>query len=223
MKLRRRLAVSVLAVGAPLLAGCGANFNAATNEPYNPAVGTNNQRGSVDVLNALVVSAKNGSGTVIASLVNKDVRQPDTLVGLRATGLQVQGSKQVSLPAQTLVDLAPTGSFGVTGQAVKAGYFVKITFDFGTASPATLEVPVVRADNPAYSSVKAYAAAPSPSPSPSGSAPGSPSSSPSAKPSAKPSSKPSAKPSSKPSAKKSAAKKSSGKKSAAKKSSGGGN
>ena len=74
MQLRRsaRLlaAAGALLLAAPVLSSCG--FNYATDRPYTPAAGTNDQDGDVDVLGAVVVSAEDGSGTLIATFSNND-------------------------------------------------------------------------------------------------------------------------------------------------------
>ena len=72
VNVRRSLAVAALVLTAPVLSSCGVGFGAQTDQVYNPAAGVDVHSGSVDVLNALIVSGTDGSGTVIATLVNND-------------------------------------------------------------------------------------------------------------------------------------------------------
>ena len=61
-------------------------LGAQTDQVYNPAAGVDDRSGSVDVLNALVVSGSDGSGTVIASLVNNDQTHSDSLRSVAGAG-----------------------------------------------------------------------------------------------------------------------------------------
>src|SRR5262245_12506795 len=73
--LRRKLAllVGAFVLAVPVLSACG--FNYATDREYTPAGGVNNKSGIVDVINAVIVSGEEGSGTFIASLVNGSTRE----------------------------------------------------------------------------------------------------------------------------------------------------
>ena len=66
------------------LAGCAANFNAPTNDPYQPAAGISDRTGDVYALNTLVVTDEAGNGTVVASLINQATTD-DTLQSFSAT------------------------------------------------------------------------------------------------------------------------------------------
>ena len=80
MQLRRsaRLltATGALVLAASALTSCG--FDYATDRVYTPGAGTNDRDGSVDVLGAVVVSAEDGSGTLVASFSNDDETAPAT-------------------------------------------------------------------------------------------------------------------------------------------------
>ena len=59
---------------------------ASTTPPtrcYTPSVGVNDRDGDIDVLHALVVSGAEGSGTVVAALVNNQ-QEDDALTESRA-------------------------------------------------------------------------------------------------------------------------------------------
>jgi len=155
---RRSIAVAAALVAAPLTASCGVNFDAQTDQPYNPAVGVNDRSGSVDVLNALIVSGTPGSGTVVATLVNNSQRKDDTLRGIAGAGadssvtVAITGNK--TIPAGGLLNLATTGQAAARGQQVAPGRFVRIRFSFDRGRAITIDVPVVSSTNPDYAGIK---------------------------------------------------------------------
>ncbi|MGA8211589.1 MAG: hypothetical protein WB441_00045 [Nocardioidaceae bacterium] len=158
MNVRRSLATAVLLLAVPALSSCGVNFDAQTEQVYNPAVGVNDQSGVVDVLNALVVSGSSGSGTLVATLVNGDGTQPDALrsvAGAREdSGVQVTVPGTTAIPAGGLVNLAETPSqITVRSPKVVPGFYVRVTFTFDRAGAVTLNVPVVSADLPPYDTI----------------------------------------------------------------------
>jgi hypothetical protein len=157
VSVRRRLATAVLVLAVPAVSGCGINFDAQTGQVYNPSVGVDDRSGSVDVLNALVVSGAQGSGTVIATLVNNDQTHADSLTALSGAGrdssLQITTGGTTRIPAQGLLNLAEEGRNFVRGSRVQAGYFVEITFSFDRGKSVTMGVPVVSADQPEYGGV----------------------------------------------------------------------
>jgi hypothetical protein len=63
VNVRRRLATAALLLAVPALSSCSVSFGAQTDQVYNPSAGVDDRSGSVDVLNALVVSGAAGSGT----------------------------------------------------------------------------------------------------------------------------------------------------------------
>lgn len=157
VNVRRTLVAAVLLLAAPVLSSCGVGFNAQTNQVYQPAEGVNDRSGQVDVLNALVVSGSDGSGTVIATLVNNSQTTADTLQNVAGAGsdtsLQVTLGGDTSIPADGMLNLADSGKIFVAGERVKAGYLVSLTFTFANASAVTLSAPVVPASKAQYSGV----------------------------------------------------------------------
>jgi hypothetical protein len=154
---RRRLAPAVLLLAAAGLSACDVNFDAQTDQVYNPGVGVNEQSGDVDVLNALVVSGTEGSGTVIATLVNNNEVTADSLRGIAgadpAASLQVTPGGPTAIPAGGLLNLAEGGRNFVRGEQVKAGDLVTLTFTFQRAEAITLDAPVVAPAGSTYSGV----------------------------------------------------------------------
>jgi hypothetical protein len=158
VNVRRTVVAAVLLLGAPVLSSCGVNFDAQTDQPYNPAVGVDDRSSAVDVLNALIVSGDNGSGTLVASLVNNDTRQDDRVADVTGAGrdanLTVQSGGDTAITAGGLLNLADQGRFSVTGDRVVPGNFVRLTFSFDRGEPVTVDVPVLSSDNPAYADVR---------------------------------------------------------------------
>lgn len=137
---RRRAAVAALLL-VPALSACG--FNVQTDQVYQPAEGVNERSGEVDVLNALVVSAEDGSGTFAGSLANGDQADADELTSITGQGLEIELDEPVEIPAAGLVNFAEEGNVAVTGDDVLAGGFVTLTFTFSSGQSTTVKMPVV--------------------------------------------------------------------------------
>jgi hypothetical protein len=144
---RRRTAKASVVVTAAVLAlglsSCG--FNAPTDQIYNPPIGVNETGGNVDVLNAVIVSGSNGSGSLIATLVNENPKRDDTLTnitGAASDQVTVSPPSRTTIPAGGLLNLADAGGASVTGGAVKAGAFVRLTLSFQHGQSVEIDVPV---------------------------------------------------------------------------------
>ena len=128
---------------ATVLSSCG--FDYATDRPYTPAAGTNDQQAQVDVLGAVVVSAQDGSGTFIASFANNSQQDPATVQSIAGTGdsssLQVKKFKPIDIEPGGLVNLATEGGPTVTGD-FKTGDFVSLEIGFGDGTSVDVDVPV---------------------------------------------------------------------------------
>ena len=158
MNVRRSIAAAAVLLAAPALSSCGVSFGAQTDQVYNPSVGVDDRSGQVDVLNALIVSGTNGSGAVVATLVNNDQQTDDTLKGVagagKDAGMTVKPGGDTTIPAGGVLNLATRGAVTIRGQRVVPGNFVTITFSFDRAQSVTLDVPVVSHSNPDYAGVK---------------------------------------------------------------------
>lgn len=146
--LRRRVAALAMVLLVPVLGGCGIagihGNDYQTDQVYQPAVGVNNRSGVVDVLGAVVVSGSDGSGTFIATLVNKDLENPATLTQVTGpSGMTIQVVKPVAVAADGLTNMAQMGAVGVSGEAVQAGGFARLTLTFDTGQSTMLNVPIV--------------------------------------------------------------------------------
>ena len=131
MHLRRTIALMTGAIALSALTSCG--FNYATDRPYTPANGVNEQGGSVDVINAVIVSSEEGSGTFVATLSNNENGESATFDGLEASGesdLQAEEFEAIEIPPGGMVNLADEGAIPVTG-SFAAGDFVEASLSFG--------------------------------------------------------------------------------------------
>jgi copper(I)-binding protein len=136
---RRRLAAAMVLL-VPLLGACG--FGYQTDQVYQAGVGVNDRSGTVDVLATVVVSTREGQGTLVASLVNKG-DSSDSLTGVTGEGIQGEVAKPVEVPAGQLVNLADTGAISLSGTSLKSGYSVRLTLEFESGQRTELDVPVV--------------------------------------------------------------------------------
>lgn len=128
-------------LAAPLLASCG--FNEPTSVVYQPAVGTNQRDGRVDVLGTVVV-AEGGRGRLIASLVNNDLEQADALLGVRGPGGAVfEPAQPIEIPPGGLANLSTLEPLIAESEEFEPGSMVRLTFTFATAEAVTFQVPVV--------------------------------------------------------------------------------
>jgi copper(I)-binding protein len=146
VKLRRTLALGLAGLAAAAaLTACG--FNYPTDRINNVTEGANYRDGTVDILNAVVVSKEANAGTFIATFVNngteavtlQSISGDNTAVG------QVSLTQPLSVPANGLVNLASTQGFPLAG-TFAVGDFVTLTFQFDDGSTVPLEVPVVLDD-----------------------------------------------------------------------------
>jgi hypothetical protein len=138
---QRRVAVAALLL-APALTACG--FSAQTDQVYQPAVGVNDRSGSVDILNALIVSGEDGSGTFAGTLVNKDTTTDDRLDSVSGEGITAS-RRTVDVPAAGVARLAQSGDVSLAGDRIVPGNFVEITLTFEGGQTTTVSVPVVEA------------------------------------------------------------------------------
>lgn len=145
--------VAVATLVLIVLTGCGASFNAQTNQPYQPAEGTNSRDGDIYVLNALVVTDGRGDGTVVTTLINQrdadDALQSVTAVDENGNSIHVDRLAQefslapqdgVQIPSDTLPD---GGVISLRGNALQAGRVITVTFTFADAAAVEIGVPVV--------------------------------------------------------------------------------
>ena len=157
VNVRRRLASAALLLAVPTLTSCTVNFDEQTDKVYNPSVGVDDRSGEVDVLNALIVSGADGSGTICATLVNEDQLRADQLKGVAGQGqdasIKVTPGGPTALAPGGLLNLAAQGRVFARGDKVVPGNFVSITFTFQNAKAITVDAPVVDNSGTTYSGV----------------------------------------------------------------------
>ena len=150
MQLRRsaRLltAAGALLLAAPVLSSCG--FNYATDRPYTPGAGTNDQDARVDVLSAVVVSAEDGSGTLITSFSNNNQDDDATVTEIAGPGdtadLTVGDFDPIEIPPGGFVNLADSDTPVTVEGEFETGDFLSLEFTFGDGTSAELDVPTVK-------------------------------------------------------------------------------
>jgi hypothetical protein len=172
MHLRRTTALSAasLLLAVPMLTSCG--FNYASDQPNTLTEGTNNRDGSVDVLNAVIVSGQDDSGTFIASLANNDQEREvavESLAGAGGSTLQVEQFSPMTITPGGALNLAQEGGIPVSG-TFGAGDFLPVSIALDNGERVTLDVPVVE-DTEQYEGLDTSSGSPSESASPSESSP----------------------------------------------------
>lgn len=146
MQLRRSLALvsGAILLTAPLTS-CG--FDPATNRVNTISQGTSDRDGTVDVLNAVIVSAEEGSGVFITTLVNNDVEDDATLDSLAADdaeSVQVGEFSAIMVDPNGLINLAADDQEGIPVDGeLTAGDVVPMTLQLSGGQVVQLNVPVV--------------------------------------------------------------------------------
>jgi len=147
-RLRLSISVGALALAAPGVSACG--FDNATDRENTIVNGTTNQEGEVDVLNAIVASSEEGSGTLIATLSNNSGEETVSLesvsFGSNST-VQVASFSPVEVAPHSLVNLATEDQgIKVTGEFA-AGEFIELSLGFDNGETVDMAVHVVAAED----------------------------------------------------------------------------
>lgn len=152
MHMRRSLALvsGALLLAAPL-SSCG--FDLATDRVYTPAAGANERDASVDILNAAIVSAQEGSGTFIATFVNNDTEQSATVESLAPSqaGAGSDPDQITAFPQFSPIEVEPGGLVNLAGEdagvAVEgdftAGDVVSLVVQLASGETVEVDAPVV--------------------------------------------------------------------------------
>lgn len=149
----RLVSAAALVLAGSTLVACSGPM--PTDAVYTQAAGANNRDSRVDVLNAVIVSTENGSGTLVATLVNNetpmDAAGRPTDVADRLTAIEGVGDsaglvarvQPVEIGGGELVALADGDGIPISGAVIKRGDFIELKLTFANADPVTIEVPVV--------------------------------------------------------------------------------
>jgi hypothetical protein len=143
VNLRRTLATVAASLAlVSALAACG--FNYPTDRINNITAGANDRNGTVEVLNAAIVSKEANLGTLVATLVNTNQTQQVTVTSITGDGTAVGQVSMQPFPINpnSVVNLASQGGISVEG-TFSLGQFVKLTIAFDNGETAVLSVPVV--------------------------------------------------------------------------------
>lgn len=139
------LAAGALVLAAPALTSCG--FDYATDRVYTPGAGTNDRSTEIDILGAVVVSAEDGAGTLVASFVSNSNDEDGTITGITGAGddeaLTVEGFSTITVPANGVVNLAAAETPITVSGDFDSGAFLTLQFTFGDGSTVEQEVPTV--------------------------------------------------------------------------------
>jgi hypothetical protein len=143
VNLRRTLALGTAGLAATLtLTACG--FNYPTDKINNLTAGVNDRNGTVEVLNAVVVSKKDGRGTFVAGFANNNQTQQVQVTGMSSSSSKVTSvdAKKFGIPPNGFVNLADSGGVLVTGTFVR-GDFINMTITYDNGETTSIGVPVV--------------------------------------------------------------------------------
>jgi hypothetical protein len=140
---RRLTAAGALLLAVTTLSSCG--FNYATDRPYTPGAGTNDQDAHVDVLGAVVVSAQDGSGTLITTFSNNNPDDPATITAIAGAGddtaLEIGDFDPIEIPAGGLVNLAEADTPITVEGDFTTGQFLTLEFTIADGGSTTLDIP----------------------------------------------------------------------------------
>ena len=144
MSARVLAAAGALAL-ATVVSSCG--FDYATDRVYTPGAGVNERDSSVGVLGAVIVSAQEGSGTLVASFANNSETDPATVSTIAGSGDDADVTATDFQPIQIkpggLVNLATDGGVVLTGKGDSSGALVTLAIAFGDGESVTMDIPVV--------------------------------------------------------------------------------
>ncbi|MEQ4714841.1 copper chaperone PCu(A)C [Nonomuraea sp. B19D2] len=186
MTSRRWIVVAAAFLAAPVLAGCGAGFDANTNKPYAPnEAGVLIQNGAygtrgIQIPQAFILGpdsgaqlAWRGSAPIYLNILNT-AGAPDTLEAVNAGSWgAVKVTAPIQLPSNQLVNTGkPTPQIMLEAipKSLRGGESIKLDLQFANAGIVSMNVPVVTRSREFKDYPPAPNATPAPTPSPTPSA-----------------------------------------------------
>lgn len=186
MTSRRWIVVAAAFLAAPVLAGCGAGFDATTNKPYAPneaqALILNGKYGNssgIQIPQAFILGpdsgaqiAWRGSVPIYLNILNT-AGAPDTLQAVSAGNMgTVKVTAPIQLPSNQLVNTGkPTPQIILEAipKSLRGGESIKLDLQFANAGIVSMSVPVVTRSREfqEYPPAPNATAAPTPTPTPS--------------------------------------------------------
>ena len=150
--LRRSAAGLAGAACLLLVSACGTNFDAQTGQVYQPAAGANQDTEQIKMLNVVAVDNADNTATLSASLLNK-ADEADAISGVTGTNngdaIDVELVEPIELPPHELVKTGEEAQVVVAFDDLQAGYYVKLDFEFESAAPIEVNVPIASRDDAA--------------------------------------------------------------------------
>ena len=149
---RRGAAALTAAAVLPVLSGCAANFGSQVQQPYTPGIGVYDDSGTAQGFNMVIVADGEGSGTLVATLLNEGDRT-DRLVGVEvepAGGrtIEAEVAEDVELPTEQLVQVHEEQAVSFSGEGMRPGYFVEVTLEFARGEPIIRQMPIEPQNGP---------------------------------------------------------------------------
>jgi hypothetical protein len=142
--------VTILAAAgtAVVLAGCGTNTNALTQQWYDPTDGTNNSvQATLEglAIRGIVVVSDGSDATVVGTFVN-DGPEADEVTGIEVDGRSATIDGDLEIAPGEAVRLGPPGEARaqVTGAGLEPGAVTTVEITFESAPQAELDA-IVRA------------------------------------------------------------------------------
>ena len=147
MLLRRNtaLALGALVLTVPALGACG--FNPGTDRVNTISMSGNDRSGTVDVVGAVIVSERAGSGTFLTTFSNNDnadTTEFESITGADGADVEAADFEPHEIREGGLVSLLQDGGVRLTGD-FDPGDFVPLTLGFSSGEEITMTVPVVPA------------------------------------------------------------------------------
>jgi hypothetical protein len=178
----RRWIVVAAFLAAPALAGCGAGFDATTNEPYAPneaqALIQNGAYGSrgIQIPQAFILGPDSGaqlpwrgSAPIYLNILNT-AGDPDTLQSVSAGNMgTVKVTAPIQLPSNQLVNTgkpSPQLMLESIPKSLRGGESIRLDLQFAKAGTVSLDVPVVTRSREFAAYPPAPGATPAPTPTP---------------------------------------------------------
>ncbi|SDI51375.1 copper chaperone PCu(A)C [Nonomuraea jiangxiensis] len=187
MTSRRWIVVAAAFLAAPVLAGCGAGFDATTNRPYKPneaqvliEQGKYGHESGINIPQAFILGpdsgaqiAWRGSVPIYLNILNT-APTADTLQAISAGGMgTVKLTAPIQLPSNQLVNTGkPTPQILLEGlpKSLRGGETIRLDLQFANAGSLSMDVPVVTRSREYKDYPPAPNATPAPTPTPTPSA-----------------------------------------------------
>lgn len=147
-----RAGLAALALAA-LTSACTASYGAESQVPYTPDQGVWVDSGRLELRNLLIVSDREGSGTLIGTVFNQG-NASDELVAVTVEGDDAEIELPLPLPTDRPTVLGADTGLGeavpatVESERIRAGDVVRVRFEFRRTADVATDVLVVPHEGP---------------------------------------------------------------------------